>query len=97
MNRTRRAVSFALLFVVFVAYLVKCHLQDINEQYHAGAYFAAWLNNHRYPEYHGLMPHLGDKVEDKIIVMARLEEEHTEWVEEELPECVSQQLTTSLE
>lgn len=73
----------ALLF--FSLYLLEAHLQDLCNQYRAGAYLVDWLDRngpvHSSPS--------GDTTPgDKVIVMAKLEEEDTNWVEEELPECV---------
>ncbi|OJJ48248.1 hypothetical protein ASPZODRAFT_92664 [Penicilliopsis zonata CBS 506.65] len=74
-----------LLPTLVVVYLLKCHVLDLEDQYRAGVYFFAWLKNHRSHEYKGLVaPHA--QPGDKIIVMAKLEAEWTDWVEEELPD-----------
>ncbi|KAL1879006.1 hypothetical protein Plec18167_004301 [Paecilomyces lecythidis] len=71
-----------LLTVCFVA--LKRHLQDIYDQYSAGAYLAELLRQHG-SDYTAPVPNHGSEG-DKVIVMAKLEEEHTEWVEQELPD-----------
>ena len=62
------------------------NLLHLCDQYSAGAYLAAMVN-HRdsYPQHHHKE---APAPEDKIIVMARLEEDNTDWVQEELPEYV---------
>lgn len=72
-------VSSLLLFTL---YLLQAHLQDLCNQYRAGAYMVAWLDGDvaSTPSY--------TTPGDKVIVMAKLKEEHTEWVAQELPEYV---------
>jgi hypothetical protein len=65
---------------------LEAHLQDIYNQYRAGAYLAEWLNRNDVTE--TPVP-IHDNPGDKVIVMAKLAEEHTDWVQEELPECVN--------
>lgn len=61
------------------------HLCD---QYNAGAYLVALMTHReRYPEHRKSTK--APKPGDKIIVMARLEEDNTDWVHEELSEYVS--------
>jgi hypothetical protein len=61
-------------------YLLEAHLQDLCNQYRAGAYMVAWLDRNAASTPTYTTPG------DKVIVMAKLEEEHTEWVAQELPE-----------
>ncbi|KAJ5685654.1 hypothetical protein N7536_008273 [Penicillium majusculum] len=68
--------------VLFSLYLLEAHLQDICNQYRAGAYVVNWLDRNGTTS----SPHGDTTPGDKVIVMAKLEEEHTEWVEEELPD-----------
>jgi len=69
--------------LLFSLYLLEVHLQDICNQYRAGAYLVDWLDRngpiHR-PAENYTTPG------DKVIVMAKLEEEPTDWVEEQLTE-----------
>ena len=76
-------VGFLLLFSL---YLLEAHLQDICNQYRAGAYLVEWLD--RKGSGHGPIPIVKGVPDDKVIVMAKLEEEPTDWVQEELPEYV---------
>ncbi|KAJ6185930.1 hypothetical protein N7519_007231 [Penicillium mononematosum] len=68
--------------VLFSLYLLEAHLQDICNQYRAGAYVINWLDRNDTAS----TPHGDTTPGDKVIVMAKLEEENTEWVEEELPD-----------
>lgn len=81
----RFAICISLL-LIFSLYLLEAHLQDICNQYRAGAYLAEWLNRNEATQ--KPIPIYGTPG-DKVIVMAKLAEEHTEWVQEELPEYVS--------
>jgi hypothetical protein len=73
-------VSSLLLFSL---YLLETHLQDLCNQYRAGAYAIAWLDRNA-----TTTPIPGINHGDKVIVMAKLEEEPTDWVAQELPEYV---------
>ncbi|KAJ5165093.1 Protein of unknown function DUF3431 [Penicillium coprophilum] len=78
-----RIAGFGVLcLVLFSLYLLEAHLQDICDQYSAGSYVINWLDrNDTAPSPHGkIIPG------DKVIVMAKLQEEPTKWVEEELPD-----------
>lgn len=75
-----------LFLLAICLFALKQHLQDIYDQYGAGAYLVELWKQHGLQST-ALVPNHGS-VGDKVIVMAKLEEEHTEWVEEELPEYV---------
>lgn len=78
-----RITLCASLLLCFSLWLLESHLQDLCNQYRAGSYLAEWLDL----KDSGPAPATGEGPPgDKVIVMAKLEEEHTEWVEEELPE-----------
>jgi hypothetical protein len=66
------------------------HLEDFCDTYRAGTYLVDWAKSRYSPQTVPTIPH--GRTGDKVIVMAKLEEEHTEWVEEELPEYVKQPL-----
>lgn len=74
----------AVLF--FALYLLEAHLQDLCNQYRAGAYLWNWIDESIPGSSSEQPPRLIGEPGDKIIVMAKLEEEYTDWVEEELPE-----------
>lgn len=80
----RFAICISVM-LIFSLYLLEAHLQDIVNQYRAGAYVVEWLN--RNDVIKKPVPFNGTPG-DKVIVMAKLAEEHTDWVQEELPECV---------
>ncbi|KAH8433245.1 DUF3431 domain-containing protein [Aspergillus melleus] len=85
MMRCGFRLALCILLVLLVPlYLIKAHLEDLCDQYRAGAYLVNWLDIES-PEYEDVLPkhHLSS---DKVIVMAKLEEEPTEWVEAELPD-----------
>lgn len=90
----RLAVCMSIL-LFFSLYLLEAHLHDLYNQYRAGAYLVDWLD--RNGPLHS--PPSGDIIPgDKVIVMAKLEEENTDWVEKELPEYVlTYQLITRLQ
>ncbi|KKZ67138.1 hypothetical protein EMCG_07160 [[Emmonsia] crescens] len=87
----RFAVSIGCLILVAGWFLVR-HFKDILDQYSGGSYLIDSFYAHFHPESLGLGS-LKDSAEphdvavgDKIIVMAALEEEDTDWVREELPD-----------
>ncbi|KAJ5146039.1 uncharacterized protein N7515_000603 [Penicillium bovifimosum] len=81
-----RIAGFCVVCVlVFALYLLEAHLQDLCNQYRAGAYMIDWLD--RIHNGAASNPVGGVTTQgDKVIVMARLEEEPTDWVEQHLPE-----------
>ncbi|KAF9894083.1 hypothetical protein FE257_009056 [Aspergillus nanangensis] len=78
-----RLILCAVVALLVPFYLLKVHLEDLCNQYRAGAYLIDWLN---YNDPHDAANSHHDPPGDKVIVMAKLEEENTQWVEEELPE-----------
>ncbi|KAJ5983176.1 hypothetical protein N7481_005275 [Penicillium waksmanii] len=78
----RFAICISVM-LIFSLYLLEAHLQDIYNQYRAGAYLVEWLNRNDVIE--TPVPIHGNPG-DKVIVMAKLAEEHTDWVQEELPD-----------
>lgn len=79
-----RLLLCSSLFLLFPIFLLKAHLADLSDQYGAKNYLVDWLNlgwsdrgiGSSYPVSSGA----------KVVVVAKLQEEHTEWIEEELPE-----------
>jgi hypothetical protein len=83
-----RLLFAGLFFPILLLFLLKNHLEDLSDQYNVSDYVHASLQNtfhHGTLDYHA--PFDG-KVGDKVIIMAKLEKEDTEWVAENLPECV---------
>lgn len=72
--------------VLLSLYLLESHIQDICNQYRAGAYLVKWLDFKTSTQPAPI--NVATPTGDKVIVMARLEEEHASWVDEELPEYV---------
>ena len=71
-------------------WLLKSHCEDLWHQYDVPAYVvsayeASWLAREGHVTPNGTQPS-GSNSSDKVIVMARLEQEDTAWVAEELPE-----------
>ena len=82
-----RLLLCASLLLLFPLFLLEAHLKDLYDQYHAGEYVADWWKYKQpQPNYQDVAHQV--YVGDKVIVMAKLEEENTNWVEEELPEYV---------
>ena len=79
-GNVRLALICVSSLLLFSLYLLEAHLQDLCNQYRAGAYMVAWLDRN------GAATPTYTTPGDKVIVMAKLEEEHTEWVAQELPE-----------
>lgn len=81
----RLVIGFTVL-ISFSLYLLETHLRDLCNQYRAGAYLKDWLvqrGSSQSPLMSDIIP------DDKVIVMAKLEEEPTGWVQEQLPEYAS--------
>ena len=80
----RLVIGFTVL-ISFSLYLLETHLRDLCNQYRGGAYLKDWLvqrGSSQSPLMSDIIP------DDKIIVMAKLEEGPTGWVQEQLPEYV---------
>ena len=76
----------ASLVAILLLLLLKNHLQDLSDQYNVNAYIHASLQNSFHYgtlEYH---VSVAGKVGDKVVIMAKLERENTEWVAANLPE-----------
>lgn len=89
----RFAVSIGCFILIAGWFLVR-HFKDILDQYSGASYLVDSFYARFHPESLGLGS-LKDSAEahnvevgDKIIVMAALEEEDIDWVQEELPEYV---------
>lgn len=82
-----RITLCAILLAGVTLYLLGDHLRDLGDQYRAGAYLNVWWNKNELQYFP--TPPQQTSPGDKVIVMAKLEEEPTEWVEEELPEYVT--------
>lgn len=87
----RWTVRFALtasIVSIILLLILKQHLEDLWDQYNVPAYLrSSFKNSFRHGELDHLAPVPG-KMGDKIIIMARLERENTDWVAKNLPESV---------
>ncbi|KAJ5947864.1 hypothetical protein N7466_000879 [Penicillium verhagenii] len=82
MKSGTRIALCVVSILFFSLYLLEAHIQDICNQYRAGAYLVEWWyrkSGSNVPAHHG-------NPDDKVIVMAKLEEEDTDWVNQELPD-----------
>ncbi|KAL2864756.1 DUF3431 domain-containing protein [Aspergillus lucknowensis] len=82
-NNSRIVLCFSLILLIPL-YFLKAKLADLSDQYHAGTYLIDWLSSNE-PQRHRWAAYKGHE-QDKVIVMARLEEEPVQWVQEELPD-----------
>ncbi|OJJ68359.1 hypothetical protein ASPBRDRAFT_58380 [Aspergillus brasiliensis CBS 101740] len=78
-----RLLLCSSLFLLFPIFLLKAHLADLSDQYGAKNYLVNWLNLGWSDRGIGTYPVSSG---DKVVVVAKLQEEHTEWIEEELPD-----------
>ncbi|KAL8912473.1 MAG: hypothetical protein Q9172_007498 [Xanthocarpia lactea] len=86
MRWTLRFALPALLIVITLFVILYIKFAQIWDQYDAPAY--AWVslqNTFRGSKLYSPPPVAG-KVEDKVVVMAKVESEHTDWVAENLPD-----------
>ena len=83
----RFALSASLLAIIILLFL-KNHLEDLWDQYDVTSYIgASWKNTFQHGTVENI-PTLSGQPGDKVIIMAKLEKENTDWVAEELPEYV---------
>lgn len=84
MKSINRAVIGALMVLLIPLLLLFRHLLDLGSQYSASTYFRTSVANslsHAPPK----PPAVGIEADDKVVVMAKVESEDTNWVEMELP------------
>jgi len=83
-RRARCAFKIVLTLILVLLFLLVRHVEDLLEQYNTYAYVSASLTGPSGPS--SSAPYRQSPSEDKIIVIAKLERESTEWIEELLPE-----------
>ena len=92
MRWSLRLILSAIFLLGIPLFLVTRHFADIWDQYSISSYIAAsWQNTFRYGKVENI-PAFDGKPGDKVIIMAKLEKENTDWVTEELPEYVASSL-----
>ncbi|KAL9112769.1 MAG: hypothetical protein Q9227_003072 [Pyrenula ochraceoflavens] len=74
-----------LLIITIFTIILWRHIADLGDQYSAGAYIRSSLERLTLELPHR-QPPVGTLVGDRIIVMAKMEEDDTSWVSEELPD-----------
>lgn len=86
MRRTLRFAIPALLLVTVLCTVLYVKFAQIWDQYSAPAYaWASLQNSFRGSKLDNPPPIVG-KVEDKVVIMAKVESEDTQWVADNLPE-----------
>ena len=86
--------SFLILLIIVIHYVSV--LRSIWGPYDVGSYLKAAADNYLRKTEAGNYEHWNGIVQDKVIVVARLESEDTDWVEEYLPESASKFLCLRL-
>lgn len=88
----RWALRFALsasVLAFLLLVLLKNHLEDLWDQYDVTSYIgASWKNTFKHGTVQNI-PTFNGQPGDKVIIMATLEKENTDWVAEGLPEYAS--------
>ncbi|RAH59526.1 hypothetical protein BO85DRAFT_416726 [Aspergillus piperis CBS 112811] len=79
---SRFQLCICLLFLIILIPL-KSHLTDLCDQYRAQEYIVDWFSLERTSQVTISSP---GQTGDKVIVAAKLQEEQTEWIEQELPD-----------
>ena len=88
MKSSYRAAFIALGLVILLLVLLTKHLVDLGNQYSASAYLQASLANTFFHTPPDSPPSVAIEAGDKIVVMAKMESEDTDWVSNELPSFV---------
>ena len=92
----RWSLRFALsasILVILILFLLKNKLEDFWDQYDVTSYIgASWQNTFQHGTVENI-PTFSGQHGDKVIIMAKLEKENTDWVAKELPEYASTILT----
>ncbi|KAL2051011.1 hypothetical protein ABVK25_008757 [Lepraria finkii] len=85
----RWALRFALsasVLAFLLLVLLKNHLEDLWDQYDVTSYIgASWKNTFKHGTVQNI-PAFNGQPGDKVIIMATLEKENTDWVAEGLPD-----------
>ena len=85
----RLALRFALsasVVLIILLLILKTKFEDIWDQYGVSTYIAhSWKNTFQYGPVQDI-PTFGGEASDKVVIMAKMEKENTDWVAEHLPE-----------
>ena len=93
MKSTKRVIIGASTMLTLLLVLLTRHLLDLGNQYSAFAYFQASFKKSLSYSPSNYPPAVGVEADDKIVVMAKVESEDTDWVAREVPSLV---VTSSL-
>lgn len=88
MRRNVRFATSALIVIVFLLLLLTNHLEDLWEQYNVTAYVRTSLKNSIGHKNSKEKVPASSNAGDKVIVMAKMEKENTNWVDANLPEYI---------
>ena len=89
MKGTNRIVISASVISILLLVVLARHLLDLGNQYSALTYFRASIANSFSHDPSNHLPAIGVETGDKVIVMAKMESEDTDWVTRELPSFVN--------
>ncbi|KAF7171825.1 hypothetical protein CNMCM5623_004149 [Aspergillus felis] len=84
MSSRLKIILCATLLLLIPLYLLIVDIEDFYDRSHAGMYLVDWVKSQYLPQ--SIPTLLHRQTNETVIVMAALEEEHTEWVKEELPD-----------
>lgn len=85
-TRSRYALTASIFVVVVASVLLVIHLADILGQYRTIEYVVGLTIGQGIARQHVAVPNQQPIVGDKVIVVARLESEDTDWIKDFLPE-----------
>lgn len=95
----RLALRFALsasVFLIILLLIVKIKLEDVWDQYDVSNYIAhSWKNTFQHGPVQNI-PTFDGEASHKVVIMAKMEKENTDWVAENLPEYALLHLISSL-
>lgn len=89
MKTTNRVVVGASVLLLLLLVLVTRHLLDLGNQYSAFTYFRSSLPESLSHAPSNSPPAVDVEAGDKVVVMAKMESEDTDWVARELPSFVT--------
>ena len=95
MRTTKRIAVGASLVLTLLIVLLARRLLDLGNQYSAFTYFRTSVGRYTFHSSSNGPPTVGVHADDKVVVMAKMESEDTEWVAKELQSLVSIRATTS--
>lgn len=89
MKSINRLIIGVLVILILPFVLLSRHLLDLGNQYRAFSYFQTSLKNSFSQTLSKYPPAVSVEADDKVVVIAKLESEDTDWVAKELPSSVA--------